>query len=209
MTSIQPIQYSQEASGGGLISLGLGFLVLMYFMYDHFEKRLRLQAELNEGTEARFRVTEDRLATLNEIEEDVRALTEAEEERKSSWEDDVTEPGKYQAILGTMKYEGSDIQYTFSSDKFHTFKENRYWILNTDINFNTMNVLSNKCWGGSGICGNEITKITSQEIVGLDNVLHLELTLPTVLWSNKNVVQDRILNEKFSEIKWRRVLLNA
>lgn len=208
MTSIQPLTVSQESSGGGLVTMGLGFLVLMYFMYDHFEKRLRLQAELNEGTEARFRVTEDRLATLNEIEEDVRALAEAEQERKSSWEDDVTEPGKYQAILGTMKYEGFDIQYTFRSDKFHTFKENRYWILNTDVNVNTMKVIANKSYKGSGVCGDDTTKIKSEEILGVDDVLHLEFSIPTVLWSNWAVTAYKI-NDRFSEIKWRRVLVDA
>jgi hypothetical protein len=129
MTSVQAVTYSQEPSGAALMSLSLGIFVLMYLMYDHFEKRLRIQIELNQETEARFHVTEDRLGILNELEDDVRRLKEVEEERTSSWEDDVTEPGKYQAILGTGTVDDIEYEFRFVREKLNTFKSNRYWLL--------------------------------------------------------------------------------
>lgn len=222
MTSIQPLTVSQESSGGGLVTMGLGFLVLMYFMYDHFEKRLRLQAELNEGTEARFRVTEDRLATLNEIEEDVRALTEAEEERKSSWEDDVTEPGKYQAILGTGVHDfrgiKGSLEIRFIRCKLNTFKSNRYWLLNNEINFDVLKLFWEKYitkpQGWSERDGKLYWSVNI--LTGIDELSKIEICMEKI-WNlhELNFIHDYIgsfepsLKDSTPNFKWKRALVDV
>lgn len=132
MNTIEPLEYQKttsEPAAGGMAAVAMGFLILMFLMYDHFERQIRAMTEQNIETQARFAVTEDRLATMGELEEDVRELMEAEEERKSSWEDDVLEPNKYQAILGTGTVEGVEYEFRFIREKLNTFKSNRYWLM--------------------------------------------------------------------------------
>ena len=118
-----------DSSPGTVISVSLGLLVLMYLLYDHFEKQIQaLQKNTNETTK-RFHITEDKLATLEELEEEVRKLKDVAAEDKSSWEDDITEPEKYQAIVGKGIVEGIEYEFRFIREKLNTFKSNRYWLL--------------------------------------------------------------------------------
>jgi hypothetical protein len=138
ITPIEPLQLENPDAGpSAVVTVFLGFCCMIYFMYDYFDKRLVSLNDRNIETEARFHIVEDKLATLNELEENVRQLAEADEERKSSWEDDITEPSKYQAILGTGTFEGTQYEFRFVREKLDTFKSNRYWLLN-DISSNSL-----------------------------------------------------------------------
>jgi len=132
---IEPYPVASESSNVGFATTILALLGFMYMMYEHFEKKFVVVRDRLQETDGRFLITEDKLATLHELEEDLRELKEAEAERKNTWEDDVTEPNKYQAIVGTATIENLHVEFRFVREKLDSFKSNRYWLLN-DISAN-------------------------------------------------------------------------
>ena len=227
MNTVEAFQTTStiETSGGSgvTVSVSLGFLLLLYLLYDHFEKRFTLQAAYHQDTEARFHVTEDKLATLEELQEEINRLKEAEEDRRSSWEDDVTEPGKYQAILGVGRYEPykADIEIRLTRQKLNSFKSNRYWLLNNEIN---MNVIKN-FWekyietNTRGWMERDEKLYCSVEVVtGVDEICCIEVSM-TKIWSpyQNNHISDfieKLTNDlkptnNMSIFKWKRILVNA
>ncbi len=217
------LSHSSDSSGVTL-SLSLGFLILLYLLYDHFEKHMRYVTDRHEITEARFHVTEDKLATLEELQADVRELKEAEEERSSSWEDDVTEPNKYQAILGVGRCElyKADIEIRLIREKLNTFKSNRYWLLNTDINTEIIKAFWEKYietntrgWmerDGKLFCSAHI-------ITGIDEICRIEVSM-TKIWSpyeSNNIVSfiEKLTTDLkpstngSSVFKWKHTLIPA
>lgn len=222
MNTIEPLEYpktTSDPSGGSAAALGLGFLVLMFLMYDHFERAIRAITDHNLETQARFTVTEDRLATLNDLEDDIRELKEAEEERKSSWEDDITEPDKYQAILGKGKINEHEIEIRIYSECLNTFKSNRYWILNDRISpsfipylsdhrtiaeANNFKALDNKIIGRKKI------------LTGVDSIMCIEWSHPYI-WPEPFGGQEGIMRELLQKIgslnlktiAWKRALIDC
>ncbi len=220
MNTVEAFQTTStlDTSGGSgvAVSLSLGFLVLVYLLYDHFEKKLTIQTAMHQETEARFHVTEDKLATLEELQEEVQRLKEAEEERKSSWEDDVTEPNKYQAIVGSGTVNGIDVELRFISEKLNTFKSNRYWLLNNEINHNTLRFILD---GPNGRLISKYFKEKNDKLVstlhhlsGLDEMLRIECHLPkrwNPPYEADTTLSQTVYSIRENELQWKRALINA
>jgi len=219
------MSHSSESSGtGAILSLSMGFLVMLYLMYDHFEKQVRYFADRHEETEARFRITEDKLATLEELQEEVQRLKEAEEESKSSWEDDVTEPNKYQAIVGVGRYESykADIDIRLTRKKFNSFKSNRYWLLNNDTNLEIIKNFWEKHIEPKtrGWMERDNKLYCSVDVItGIDEICCIEVSM-TKIWSpyQSNHIADFIeklttdlkpSNNSPSTFKWKHTLVPA
>lgn len=200
------------------ITLFIGFCCLMYFMYDHFDKRFMNLKDRFIENEARFHVVEDKLATLDEIEEDVRQLNEAETERKSSWEDDITEPGKYQAILGKGKVGELDVEIRIYNESLNTFKSNRYWILNNTISPSFIRYLyDTKVIGGVTNFKAEGDKIIGIKkiLTGVDSIMCIECSL-TNKWSppfevegTKRDITQTLYSIDLPKAIWKRGLIDS
>jgi hypothetical protein len=225
MNTVEPFQTTTASTGAGVpVSLSLGLLVLLYLLYDHFEKRLTIQNAMHQETESRFHVTEDKLATLEELQEEIQRLKESEEERKSSWEDDVTEPNKYQAILGVGRYESykADIEIRLTRKKLNSFKSNRYWLLNNETNLEIIKNFwekhietNTKGWmerDGKLYCSVDI-------ITGIDELCCIEVSMTKIYEIyNTNKIVDFIemltrdlkpSNNSPSAFKWKHSLLTV
>lgn len=207
-----PIDSSNTSSSGTAV-LVLGFLTLLYFMYDNLEKKIMACRDQHIVTDSRFHVVEDKLATLNELEESVSTLKEAEEERKSSWEDDVTEPNKYQAILGTGLVNGHVVEIRLISESLHTFKSNRYWLLNNDINLDVIrHVLNTKMISRYFKEKNNKIVSTQQSLLGIDEMMRVECTLPK-LWNPPYEGLESlgliVASIRAEEIHWKRALIDT
>ena len=181
---------------------------------------------MHQETEARFHVTEDKLATLEELQEEIQRLKESDEDRKSSWEDDVTEPNKYQAIVGVGRYESykADIEIRLTRQKLNSFKSNRYWLLNNDINLEIIKNFWEKHiepktrgW----MERDEKLYCSVDVITGIDELCRIEVSM-TKIWapygSNHNQFLDFLeklttdlkpSNNSPSSFKWKRVLVDA
>lgn len=222
MNTIEPLEYSKttsDPSGGGIAALSLGFLILMFLMYDHFERAIRAITDHNLETQARFTVTEDRLAILNDLEDDIQSLKEAEEERKSSWEDDITEPDKYQAVLGKGKIGDHEIEVRIYSESFNTFKSNRYWILSNTISPSFIPFLSDH---GTIAEINNFREVDNKIIgvkkilTGVDSIMCIEWSHPYT-WSEPFCGQEAIMKELRQRIgsvnlktfTWKRALIDC
>lgn len=221
--AFQTTTASAQSTSGVTSAVSFGFLILLYLLYDHFEKKFSQQRAYHIETEARFHVTEDKLATLDELQEEVNRLRDAEEDRKSSWEDDVTEPGKYQAIVGVGRYEPYkvDIEIRLTRQKLNSFKSNRYWLLSNDINLEIIKNFWQKYietntrgWmerDGKLYCSVDV-------ITGIDELSRIEVSM-TKIWSpnESNHISDFIekltndlkpTNNSHADFKWKHVLIN-
>lgn len=220
-SSIVPIEpYTGDSSEGtgnfGILALFISFFTLLYTMYEHFDKRLKSLKDDQDETDARFHVTEDRLATLQDLEEDVRGLKESAEESKDTWEDDIEEPQKFQAIVGTGTVEGIEWEFRAIREKLHTFKENRYWLLKEiDLYFIHHFLFHSQFSSISGkkVSINKNPVWSSWYLNDVDHFIRLEVNILHPKEEEKNEIKLTPVFETARNIdsgifKWKRVLLS-
>lgn len=216
MNMVEPLETSSDPGSGGVAAVGLGCLILLFLMYDHFERKFRILNDHTIETQARFLITEDKLGTLEDLEEDIRGLKEAEDERKNSWEDDVIEPGKFQAILGKAE---QNIEIRIYNESLNTFKSNRYWILNNTISNSFLSFLIDEnIFGGINNFRVSGDRIVAQKkiLTGVDSIMCVEYSVPNT-WGNPFIanegtmrsLREKILSVNPKNITWKRALIDC
>jgi hypothetical protein len=217
---MNPVPYvpsePQETSSIAPTIVLLFNMILIYFMYSHFDMQYQALKIRQSEVDLQFNTVEGRLGTLHDMEQDLNELKEAATETKDSWEDDIEEPGKYQAIVGTGSMNGIDIELRLINQKLNTFKSNRYWLLNDSINMNIIKYICNKRHVSKFFCELDDRLLSTEQILtGLDSILLVECSLPK-RW-NPPYAEDPLLcqtvamiwNDQGKSLTWKRALVDA
>lgn len=197
----------------GQLSTFLGGIGLLYFLFEHFSKQIVQIREHLRETDIRFHVTEDKLGTLQDLEEEVRELKEAQSESTTSWEDDVVESGKYQAIVGKTTFEGMPVEIHIISERFHTFKENRYWLLDSKVNLQFIKMMSSMGFS-KVVQAKDKIYVYNNIFIGLNELLKIQLGFPITadpfdygqMTQNANRCIEAMCNHP-KEADWKRALI--
>lgn len=215
-----------------MIGICVSFVILGSLLFKLTDDLRLLRGDFNEVIRSlqhlaeAHRILQKKLETCeNEIVGNQRRLTDlvpqvetlqaAEKDREASWQDDVTEPGKFQAIVGTGTVNGVSWEFRFIRTRLETFKSNRYWFLNSDaVQRRTVIYFLNSCDLGGNFQKNNENKYLASKMLestaDLDSMIQLECVTEKLDENQRyNSLNEAIEAAKGPDFKWRRKLVDS